>query len=156
MIDEEIKDVFASDAPFRNNNVMEDKNSNKSSSFSPLKVNGKKDCFRISEFINSMSDDYEIADKYCTLDDFINEDITIIDWKKTDRQTRFGKDAYQIIVEYGDNCRRNKIFTGARVVIQELKDIEKVLMASGQRTVPFRCRVIKQHHGYKLVEPNRR
>lgn len=148
-----IEDVFvSSDVPFENIKRTKDEKINHSSA---IKVNGKKDCFRISQFINPMSDEYEIADKYCTLDDFVGENIIILDWKKTDRQTRFGKDAYQITVEYGENGRRNKIFTGSRVVIQELKDIEKVLVTTGKRTIPFCCKVIKQHHGYKLVEPEK-
>jgi hypothetical protein len=119
-----------------------------------MEDNGENSIFSITDFIDPLSKEYEIAEKYCTLDDFAGESVTIFDWEKTDRQTRFGKEAYRLTIGHGSDGRKSNVFTGARVVIQELKDIEKALAQRGLRTSPFRCKVLKFHHGYKLIAEN--
>lgn len=116
----------------------------------PKIVNGKKDTFHISSFINPDDVEYDVKPTTCTLEDFVDKKVKIIKWKDSDKQTRFAKNAVNITLEMNGNTF--SVFTGSRVVIKQLNNIRLSSMFQECGEPSFYCVVRKVGKGYKLSE----
>lgn len=116
----------------------------------PKIVNGKKDTFHISSFINPDDAEYDVKPTTCTLEEFVDKKVKIIKWNNSNKQTRFAKNAVNITLEL--NGQTFKVFTGSRVVIKQLNDIRLSSMFQDCDQPSFYCVVRKVGKGYKLSE----
>ena len=116
----------------------------------PKIVNGKKDTFHISSFINPDDAEYDVKPTTCTLEEFVDKKVKILEWKDADKQTSYLKKAVNITLEL--NGKTFRVFTGSRVVVKQLNDIRLSSVFRDCEQPSFYCVVRKIGKGYKLSE----